>query len=68
MPAERLLREHLAAIYFNLEHTPRRLNELYVGLRVTVTDLGRQTGGPGFIVSNDAVFDDHAHGVYDSRA
>jgi hypothetical protein len=68
MPAERLLGEHLAPVHLDLEHASRRLDELHCCLRVRLADLGRQTGGPGFVVSNDAVFDHYAHTVYNSRA
>jgi hypothetical protein len=68
MPAERLLRKQPASLDFDLEHASRRLDELYVRLRVGLADFGRQTGSPGFVVSNDAVFDHDTHAVYNSRA
>ena len=39
-------------------------DELYVRVRMRSTNLGRQTGGAGFVVSKGAVFDCNDHGVY----
>jgi hypothetical protein len=64
MALQRLLREHPAAIHLYFEHAARRLDELDLRCRKGLTDLGRQTGSPGLIVSDDAEFDRHAH---DSR-
>ncbi len=61
MALQRLLREHAAAIHLHLEHAARRLDELDLRLRKSLADLGRQTGGPRLIVSDDAEFDGHAH-------
>ena len=61
MPLQRLLGEHTAAIHLHLEHAARRLDELDLCLRKGLADLGRQTGSPGLIVSDDAEFDCHAH-------
>jgi hypothetical protein len=68
VPAERFFRKQLPPVHLDLEHAPRRLDEFHFRLRVHPADLGRQTGGPGFVVSNDAVFDHYAHTVYNSRA
>jgi hypothetical protein len=59
--AERSLGKDLATVDFDFEHPTRRLDELYVGLRVRFPNLGRQTGGSGLVVSNDTVFDRHTH-------
>jgi hypothetical protein len=56
-----LLGEDPAPIHFNFEHAAGRLNQLDVGVRVDLPDFGRQTGGPRLVVSDDAVFDGHAH-------
>ena len=55
-------------VHFYLEHAAGRLYQLHVSVGVGFADLGRQTGGPGLVVSDDAVFDRHTHGVNDSRA
>jgi hypothetical protein len=61
MPLQRLLRKHPAAVHFDLENAAGRLDELDLRLRKGLADLGRQTGGPGLIVSDDAEFDRDAH-------
>jgi hypothetical protein len=61
VPLELFFGEDEAAVHDHLEHTAGRLNQLHVGVRECATQLGRQTGGPGLVVSNDAVFDRHAH-------
>jgi hypothetical protein len=55
------LGEEQPAVHHHFEHAARRLDQLDVGVRERATKLGRQTGGPGLVVSNDAVFDRHAH-------
>jgi hypothetical protein len=61
MALQRLLREYAAAVHLYLEHAARRLDELDLRLRKCLADLGRQTGSPWLIVSDDAEFDGHAH-------
>jgi len=61
VPLQRLFREYAAAIHLHLEHAARRLDELDLRFRKGLADLGRQTGGPWLIVSDDAEFDRHAH-------
>jgi hypothetical protein len=56
-----LLGEEEPAVHYHFEHAASRLDQLNVGVRESTTKLGRQTGGPGLVVSNDAVFDRHAH-------
>ncbi len=56
-----LLGEEQPAVHDHLEHAARRLEQLHLGVRERATELGRQTGGPGLVVSNDAVFDRNAH-------
>jgi len=58
---ESLLGEHRAPVNFDLKHAARRLDQLDIGVRVGFPDLGRQTGGPRFVVSDHAVFDSDAH-------
>ena len=61
VPPHGLLGEDPAPIHFHLEHTAGRLDQFHVGVRVGLADLGRQTGGPRLVVSDDAVLDRHAH-------
>jgi len=68
VPAQGLFREDAATIHFHLEHAARRLDQLHVGMGIGLADLGRQTGGPRLVVSDDAVFDGDTHDVNDSRA
>jgi len=53
--------EHQITVHAHFECTARRFDhaDLYVG--VLLPQLGRQTGGPGLVVSDDAVLnsDDH---------
>jgi len=63
-----LLGEDPAPIHVHLEYAARGLDELDFGVRVGLPNLGRQTGGPRLVVSNDAVLDGHMHIVNDSRA
>src|SRR5947209_13633460 len=57
VPSQPLLGEHPAPVHFHLEYAARRLDELDVGVRVCLANLGRQTGGPRLIVSDDAILD-----------
>jgi len=66
--AECLLGEHALAVHLDLEDAAGGLDELDLRVRKGAADLGRQTGGPGFVVSNDAVFDGYTHVVNDSGA
>ena len=61
--AEGLLRKDLPAVDVDLEHAAGGFDQLHLGLRVGLTNLGRQTGSPGLVISNDAVFNRDAHGV-----
>jgi len=66
--SQRLLGENATTVDLHFEHAARRLDQLYVGVGVGLADFGRQTGGSGLVVSDDAVFDRNAHAVNDSRA
>ena len=66
--SQRPLGEKATTIDLHFEHAARRLDQLHVGVGVGLADLGRQTGGPWLVVSDDAVFDRDAHAVNDSRA
>ena len=56
------------AIAQHFESTALRRNQLDLRLRKALTNLGRQTGGAGFVVSNDAVFDRDLHSFPRLRA
>lgn len=58
---DRLLGEDPTSIHFHLEHATGGLDQLHIGVRVNLADLGRQTGGPRLVVSDDAVFDRDSH-------
>lgn len=49
------------AVPADFEHSPTPLQELDGCVRICLANLGRQTGGPGFVVSNDAVTDGDMH-------
>jgi len=63
-----LLGKDLAPVHFHLKHAAGGLDQLDVRVRVQGADFGRQTGGPGLVVSDDAVFDRDAHALKLSRA
>ncbi len=63
MPAEGLLGEHLATIDRDLEHAAGRRGEGDLAVGKFLTQLRRQPGGAGLVVSDDAVFDGDVHGV-----
>ena len=65
---EGFLGEDAPSFQLDLEHPAGRLDQPDLGLRKRYPNLGRQTGGPGFIVSDDAEFDRDAHGGNDSGA
>lgn len=62
MSPDGFLREDALAIEADIEHAAGRRNQLRFALRKMLLQLGRQTGGPLLIISNDAVLDDDAHG------
>ena len=49
------LREDQLAVERNFERTTRAMHQLHGGIGKPPLDFGRQTGGPGFVVSNYAV-------------
>jgi hypothetical protein len=61
MSAKGLLREDENTIAHDLEDAATALEQLHGGVGVFRRDLGRQTGGPGFIVSDDAVANGDVH-------
>ena len=68
MPFQRAFREDAAAVHLDLEGAARRLDQLDLRLGEGLVNLGRQTGGPGLVVSDDAVFDRDTHAENDSGA
>jgi hypothetical protein len=64
----RLLGENAPPVDLDFKDAARGLDQPYFGLWKCAADLGRQTGGPRFVISNDAVFDRDGHVVNDSRA
>lgn len=68
VPSLDFLREHTAPVDLHFEYPTGGLDQFELGLRMRLAYLGRQTGGPRLVVSNDAVFDRHAHGGNDSGA
>jgi hypothetical protein len=65
---EGFLGENAPSIQIDLEYPAGRLDQPDLGLGERGPNLGRQTGGPGFIVSDDAEFDRDAHDGNDSGA
>lgn len=63
-----LLGEDATSVQLDFEHAAGRLDQPDLGLREGRANLGRQTGGPRLIVSDDAEFYCHAHGGNDSGA
>ena len=61
MPPELRLLEDGRAIEHDLEAPSAAGHERDVSRRVLLTNRGRQTGGPWFVVSDDAVFDFYSH-------
>jgi hypothetical protein len=65
---EGFLGEDATPIRLDFEDPARRLDQPHFRLRERRPNLGRQTGSPRFIVSDDAELDGHAHGGNDSGA
>jgi hypothetical protein len=55
------LGEHEVAVHRDLENPAGPFDEGDLCVRVTIPNLGRQTGGPGTVVSHDAILDCHLH-------
>jgi hypothetical protein len=58
---ERALGEYENTILHDFEHTPTPLQQLDRCVGICFSNLGCQTGGPGFVVSNDAIADSDVH-------
>jgi hypothetical protein len=61
MAPECTLREHQYAIPRNFEHSATPLHQLDGSVWICLPYLGCQTGGPGLVVSNDAVTNRDVH-------
>lgn len=55
------LLKHRDSVTHNLEAAAGRSDELQLGVRKFALELGRQTGGPGLVVSNATVLDGDFH-------
>jgi hypothetical protein len=58
---ERLFREYELPVHGHLEHPAGGGHQPDVGVGKDVPQLSRQTGGSVLVISDNAVFDDHAH-------
>jgi hypothetical protein len=58
-----LLREYEIPVHGYLEQATRRFDQTHLGIGISFLQLGRQTGGAGFIVSDNAILDGHLHGA-----
>jgi hypothetical protein len=56
-------REDGLAIGHDLEHPTGPLDEVNGDIGELLLELGRQPGGPGLVVSDDAVSDRDLHGI-----
>jgi hypothetical protein len=61
MSPERSLGEYEHSVLGDFEHAAAPLQQLHAGFWKSGSNLGRQTGGPRFVVSNDAVTDGDDH-------
>lgn len=61
MPADRLFREHQLIVHRDLESAAAGRNHLDRHGVECVLELGRQPGGPGLVVSLNAVLDRNLH-------
>jgi hypothetical protein len=60
---ESLFREHQVAVHGYLEDATGGGHQPDLGVGYFLLQLGRQTGGSGLVVSDDAVFDDDPHAL-----
>jgi hypothetical protein len=67
MPPAGLLGEDELPVHLDLEHPTRRRDEAHVRVREGLLQLGRQTGGPRLVVSDDAILDRHLHRRFSYR-
>ena len=66
MAPERPLGKHEHAVFRHFKDATTPLEDLDRRLGIRLSDLGRQTGGPWFVVSNDAIADRDVHGGVNS--
>jgi hypothetical protein len=67
VPTGRLLGIHQRPVDGDLERATARLFQVNLGLGKGPLELGDQTGRPGLVVSDDAVFDGDKHGILECR-
>jgi hypothetical protein len=61
MPAKHGLLEHRPAVHGHFKPSAAAGLQRHLGLRKMLTNRGRQTDGPGFVVSNDAELNFDVH-------
>ncbi len=61
MPPELMLREEKLIVEAHFEHPAAGRDHPQFGVGPPLANRGRQTDGPGFVVSDGAVFDGKAH-------
>jgi hypothetical protein len=64
--SERLLGENEVVVHGHVEDAAGRWDLTNFGIREGVSQLSRQTGGSGLVVSDDAVLDRDDHGCLSS--
>ena len=64
VPPRGLFGEDHLAVHRHVEHSARRRDQPDVGIRERLLQLGRQTGGPRLVVSDDAVGDGGDHAAF----
>lgn len=61
MAPGRPFREHESAVNRHLEYPTGRLDQADLSVRIGLLQLGRQTGGSGLIVSDNAILNRNLH-------
>jgi hypothetical protein len=61
VPPELRFLEHGRVVHDNFESPAARRDQFDCGMRVFLSELSRQTGGSGLVVSKRAVFDRDIH-------
>jgi len=61
MTPKRFFRKDQTPVHGDFEDPTGRRHQPDIGIRNLFFQLSRQTGGSRLVVSDDAVFDDHAH-------
>src|SRR5262245_43852429 len=61
VPSHLILGEDQFSVYRDLEYSDRGFDQAHLSTGVVSLNLGRQTGGPGFIVSGNAILNADLH-------